>query len=311
MSKLFIIGNGFDLAHKLPTAYSHFKKYLDIECEGQISYIPVSSVDRDGDIAVDRKTASGLLLDLIDNTVKGENWNDFEDAMGKYDYLTYFEDQDMDMAINDADDDEIYRTIHNREDIVNDLSLCVLEVKKFFKEWIESIDITVATPQSRFKTLFDATTYFLSFNYTNTLEKIYNIDENKICHIHGEQGETIVVGHGIEDNPYIEETWETFIIGDALYDMFENLKKKVVDCFNNNINFFNRIRQTKIEEIYSIGFSFTDIDLFYIRKLCKLVDTENIIWHLAKYDGDKNCLYKQKIIDCGFKGKFGKLIPNK
>ncbi|MBZ5482420.1 hypothetical protein JGU65_24860 [Bacillus sp. T_4] len=28
MSNLFIIGNGFDLAHRLPTSYKDFYKYL-------------------------------------------------------------------------------------------------------------------------------------------------------------------------------------------------------------------------------------------------------------------------------------------
>ena len=28
MSNLFIIGNGFDIAHGLPTKYADFKKYL-------------------------------------------------------------------------------------------------------------------------------------------------------------------------------------------------------------------------------------------------------------------------------------------
>ncbi|WP_078181995.1 AbiH family protein [Bacillus cereus] len=28
MSKLFVLGNGFDLDHKLPTSYEHFHQYL-------------------------------------------------------------------------------------------------------------------------------------------------------------------------------------------------------------------------------------------------------------------------------------------
>ena len=75
-----------------------------------------------------------------------------------------------------------------------------------------------------------------------------------------------------------------------------------------NMDFFNEIQQAKIEEIYSIGFSFSDVDLFYIHKLCQLIDTKNVIWHLAKYDKKKNDFYKKLIRDCGFKGNFGKLI---
>ncbi len=308
MKKLFIIGNGFDLAHKLHTKYCYFREFLYKQCNGKISYIPASSVDRDGDTIVDRITVAGLLMELIDNTTNGEDWADFEDAMGRYNYLSFFEEYDMDMAINDDDDDEMYRTIHNREDIVNDLSVCILEVKNLFKEWIDSININTAKLQSRFLTLFDENSEFLTFNYTKTLENVYHVDKAKVCHIHGEQGGEIVVGHGIEDNPYKEESWETFIIDGALYDLFESLKKDVVTCNNTNIDFFNGIQQAKIEEIYSIGFSFSDVDLFYISKLCELVDTKNVIWHLAKYNKKKNNFYKKLIRDCGFKGNFGKLI---
>ena len=33
MSKLFIIGNGFDSAHKMPTSYEEFRKYIIGEYE--------------------------------------------------------------------------------------------------------------------------------------------------------------------------------------------------------------------------------------------------------------------------------------
>ena len=36
MTKLFIIGNGFDTAHKLPTGYSDFRDYMyENYAEGQ------------------------------------------------------------------------------------------------------------------------------------------------------------------------------------------------------------------------------------------------------------------------------------
>ena len=39
MDKLYIIGNGFDCAHGLPTKYSDFRKYV-------VSQIPDGSEDR-------------------------------------------------------------------------------------------------------------------------------------------------------------------------------------------------------------------------------------------------------------------------
>ena len=51
MAKLFIIGNGFDSAHKLKTSYNHFREYLlsnnpEINMEELI--IPEEIHDKDG-----------------------------------------------------------------------------------------------------------------------------------------------------------------------------------------------------------------------------------------------------------------------
>ena len=54
MSKLFIIGNGFDSAHKMPTSYEEFRKYIIgeyelSEHEDEIPEIPDSSLMPDGE----------------------------------------------------------------------------------------------------------------------------------------------------------------------------------------------------------------------------------------------------------------------
>lgn len=55
MSKLFIIGNGFDSAHKMPTSYEEFRKYIIgeyelSEHEDEIPEIPDSSLMPDGEV---------------------------------------------------------------------------------------------------------------------------------------------------------------------------------------------------------------------------------------------------------------------
>lgn len=53
--------------------------------------------------------------------------------------------------------------------------------------------------------LLDTDARFLCFNYTNTLERIYNISPDSICYIHGKLNSSeapIVVGHDMEASEY-------------------------------------------------------------------------------------------------------------
>ncbi|MDE6284260.1 MAG: bacteriophage abortive infection AbiH family protein [Bacilli bacterium] len=311
MKKLFIIGNGFDIAHGLLTRFSNFREFLFNECNGEISYMPMTYIGIDGETVADRKGTAGLLIDLIDNTSKGDNWEDLEESMGRFEYLSYFDEYDMGSAIQDEDDDEMFRVAYAREDVASDLSCCIVEIKNLFSEWIDTIDIRTVKEQSRFISLFDEDTEFLTFNYTMTLEEIYDICKSKVCHIHGKQGSDIIVGHGNDDNPYIEETFRTFAIQGSLENLFDSLKKDVYGCFCQHSDFFQRIKLSQVEEIYSFGCAFSEPDRFYIMQLCKLIDTSKVIWHLAEFDEDKNETYESLIRNCGFKGEFGTLIPNK
>ncbi len=64
-----------------------------------------------------------------------------------------------------------------------------------------------------------------------------------------------------------------------------------------------------ISDIYSIGFSFSNVDMPYIKEVLSYLPgagEKNITWHLCDFDDDnKKKAFKQKIIEFGFKGKFG------
>ena len=70
-------------------------------------------------------------------------------------------------------------------------------------------------------------------------------------------------------------------------------------------SFFRKICRSKIDKIYSFGFAFADVDLPYIEKICSLIDTRDITWHLNDYDCiQKRKEYQKKLKKCGFQGKF-------
>jgi len=152
----------------------------------------------------------------------------------------------------------------------------------------------------------DKTNIFFTFNYTQTLECIYNIPENQICHIHGmSQGaknlngiasEDLIFGHGLESS-------DSNVI-DIIRTAYNITKKPVKQCIENNRLFLEKLEG--IKNIYSFGFSFGDVDMPYIKKICESIhNTADITWYFNDFKIEENrMLYEEKIRKVGFLGKF-------
>lgn len=128
---------------------------------------------------------------------------------------------------------------------------------------------------------------FLSFNYTETLEKVYGIEDEKICHIHGKVGdnpERLLVGHGEEDG--VKESFQTMGADSNLNELKRLLKKDTEDAFDRNVDFFDRIGGG-LESIHTFGFSFSDVDLYYIQKIAERTDPSKVTWYINKFDDAK------------------------
>lgn len=172
-------------------------------------------------------------------------------------------------------------------------------------EWISTIDVEKADKKKRFEKLAAGdNSLFLTFNYTLTLEKVYDIPENNICHIHGIAGGNVIVGHGLDDEE-IGELGEKFM-GDfmgaehELEECVRFLKKDTEQAIDANKEFFEGLKNKDITEIYSYGFSFSKVDLPYIRKICEMIDTGNVTWYMHTYN---KADYSDIIKGCGFKGR--------
>lgn len=77
----------------------------------------------------------------------------------------------------------------DRDDILNQVSIngnlkeAVAEFARKADAYLENVD-----RMEFFEELLDSNGYYISFNYTHTLENVYNIPEERIIHIHGEVG---------------------------------------------------------------------------------------------------------------------------
>ena len=147
--------------------------------------------------------------------------------------------------------------------------------------------------------------YFLTFNYTQTLERFYGISEDCICHIHGASKsdvknvalDDLIFGHGRESFG----ANVTDVVGTA----YNITKKPVKRCMEGNRLFFEKLRD--VDTIYSYGFSFGDVDMVYIDEICRNIrDTANVTWYFNDFKIEENrALYEAKIRKAGFNGVFG------
>ncbi|MFC0233929.1 bacteriophage abortive infection AbiH family protein [Vagococcus entomophilus] len=311
MATLFIIGNGFDLAHGLPTSYNHFKEYLRTEYDYDYNEKPLlweqSTTMPDGDEKYELKECAHIIDHMVSNVGRGltsiELWSDFEKALGLLDFQE-IEEEIFEQYDNEGDVNP-FKTGNLYEDAYGDLEKIMKYVKKLFKEWIKTVEIpelydslsnmdVYETLSDLFETVDDP--IFLTFNYTDTLEILYR--EEKITHIHGSVNNPII-GHG--DNTIVEEL--AYHQDEFINRISADLSKPCKSIVEQNSNFFKDI-ENDITDIYTYGFSFSDVDAIYIKEIIKRMDTKNVVWFLQNYNLNNHEEYKEKLLKYGFKGEF-------
>ena len=167
MNKLFIIGNGFDRDHGLPTAYNpHFKEIAErIE---QISYFWDIYQSREVDIWAD-----------FENCLAHPDFNSLEGIFDGYapDYSSDYE-IDRDAIITQVDlNGELLAALY----VFADRAECAID------------DVF---PLLKYINCFSQNNLYITCNYTHTLERIYDISPCNVLHIHGEVGKNnLILGY--------------------------------------------------------------------------------------------------------------------
>jgi hypothetical protein len=148
--------------------------------------------------------------------MKTDLWKDFEKALGEYN-INYIYDQCIEFI--EIDYDHMMRSAFAIEDSP-DIELLPRkeELVRYFSEWIESIwisdePLSIEIPKEA---------RYLTFNYTDTLEKLYGIPTENILHIHGTFYNPIF-GHGNYCDNYDDESDTTYQIA---------AKEKIIGVMN-------------------------------------------------------------------------------
>lgn len=300
MSNLFIIGNGFDLAHKLPTHYQNFHTYLKENYNDDDNFdfmIPESVIGPKGDIIFDDEEVVKFLRTAISQT-EGKNWSNLEYTLGVMDYSHSLDGYDF--------DDDYLKQTTIYANISSDFARAMRHISDYFEEWIDTIDIYEATINQRLNDLFGSEEdLFLTHNYTDTLEAIYGAVN--VCHIQGRQDDEIYFGHGNNED-YTESYMSSHAGSESnLSELDDALRKDMNKALREANPFFNQI-DNNTENIYSVGFSYSEFDLIYIREVIKRINSTNATRFLHKRNSKPDTIgnlisYESQIRKCGFRGK--------
>ena len=308
MSKLYIIGNGFDLAHELDTSYWDFRDFLE---------------EHDSDFLLEFEKLYSIYY--LDNTEYGYSaeaqtkWNDriyntlwceFEKNMG------FPDTQDMLELSNSVLDNMDLETgnigiIDTMDEYWRKQYGLINKLQKYVKEWISQIDLSEIKPRK--KTLIEnIDDYFFNFNYTRLLEDVYQIE--KIVHIHGS------IGKDAESSPFmghcnqkeIDKHWQCAeeatkagnegetSIHNAIAEYLTAIYKDTSHYIWENNYFFNKLKS--VDEVIIIGWSAGEVDLPYLRKIRDSVNKKTK-WLAYYYDDTaynslKNAFLQASITNC-------------
>ena len=280
-TKLYVIGNGFDLWHEIPSSYVQFKEY-------------VRRQDQD-------------LFDAIDRYLPAkEDWSDLESALAAIDVDSIIDDLGHFMPAYSSEDwsDSGHHDFQYEVDqVVQRLST---KLRAMFVEWIRSLVIpTLSTATNRLKNI-DVNAVFLTFNYTSTLRALYAVPDTHVLHIHGEarlHESELVLGHAwnpaqrrsLNDRADIENIDTRLMEAHGILDeYFSRTFKPSEQLIRKNQRFFDRLGAVKT--VHVLGHSLSDVDLPYIQALLRISSIYAACWHVAcRSEQDRSTKYDRLV----------------
>lgn len=339
MGKLLIIGNGFDLAHNIPSKYEHFKQYLisllenitgknyKNYCfsdnsiitsdyhdtpENEILTIMYFLSNAEYQLAWSKTKTCKLFTDII--------WKEIEKSVGELNY-----DDFSWLYIDESDDDKEYRANSINEDIFSPYIDVLCKIPKYFTMWINQINVSDAKNYKikDLDSIIDNNLKILCFNYTDTLETVYNISGKNICYIHGKvkESDDIFFGHGnkLTYDDFINSIKDpnSFSVAEGYATINESLRKPVEYIIKRNNKFFEGL--SNIDSVFSYGFSYGEVDEPYIIKITESVSDKlkwNIISSESKSKGivfpsvEEQKQYGEVLKKCGYQGLVNNIIVN-
>lgn len=288
---LYIIGNGFDIAHGLKTNYWNMREHImNNDSEFLLFFEELYDIQPLDDT---EPWYTDDIQKKWNRTIDHNLWSTFEYSIGNPNTTKIL---DLSISVTEGISSSTTERIFSNkirswmDSYWEDHFKFIDKLQSHIKNWIESIVTDNITPKN--KNLINSSDLFFTFNYTDILEKVYGI--NNVTHIHGNVSSISenppIIGHS--NNTLIEqhkqwskeaanENIETeasiqYAISVYLNKIFKDTNKQILY----NKDFFNKL--TIVNQVIIIGWSGGDVDLPYLYEIIRKVNKNakwKVYWH--------------------------------
>lgn len=279
MKNLYIIGNGFDKHHEVPSGYWDFHKWL--------------------------KEKNPELVEQIDELYgySDDLWGNFEVELGNLDIPSVASEI---YSENPADElsEHYERTFHAGAIVAGDtVGEIYNKMREMFPEWVKSLPAANTCKKIKIN---KEESFFITFNYTDTLIDVYGIPLDDILFIHGRASDSatrfLVLGHGKSceevqqdaETNFDENTHPAFIqTVEAVERQVNMMKKDTSRIIADNQSTWEAMKD--VQHIYCYGLSMSPVDMPYLQKIVASIDSKHVIWHANVFGNDDREIEVQKV----------------
>ena len=270
---LYIIGNGFDLHHKVKSSYHDFSMWL-------------------------KKNNRGLYNALSDVCQVDYLWKDFERALADVN-RDYFLSMGEVMLPNGWTEDDTYAELYYAQDFVRgEAENLWKDIVKWFRKWVQTIKWEKESDQKMLR--IDDYARFVTFNYTPFIETHYGIPRENILYIHGKASDlkhAPIIGHDGRDT---FDDWykqackhskkyykgiqshlpEVDMMTTSVEEYFSMSEKPVQEILKQHQEFISNLYDLK--HIYVLGHSLGNVDIPYFQAINAANDNpKDLHWHVS------------------------------
>lgn len=133
------------------------------------------------------------------------------------------------------------------------------------------------------------TARYLSFNYTSTLTRLYEVPEDRILHIHGRTSDpedAVILGHAREYEPRRRSEADAdmdfrVLEGEDILDRyFTSTFKPAEAILSRHVDFFNKLGD--VGEVRVLGHALSEVDVLYLLRIREVAPSAP--WRISYYD---------------------------